>query len=69
MMAFHDESPEGRGAGPELGQRSREATGDIQAQLRSMKFELPSEGEEKVTNKYEALMQKMMDRFASVVDE
>jgi V-type H+-transporting ATPase subunit A len=34
-----------------------------------MKFELPSDGEEKVTKKYEELLQKMTDRFASVVDE
>ena len=32
----------------------REATSDIQSQLRSMKFELPSEGEEKVSKKVSA---------------
>jgi len=68
MMAFHDESQKAVAQGQSWA-KIREATGDIQAQLRSMKFELPSEGEEKVTHKYEGLMQKMMDRFASVVDE
>lgn len=47
----------------------RDATGDIQSELRSMKFELPSEGEEAVGKKYEGLMQKMNEKFASVIDE
>ena len=68
MMAFHDESQKAVAQGQSWA-KIREATSDIQAQLRSMKFELPSEGEEKITAKYEQLMQKMMDKFASVVDE
>ena len=47
----------------------RDATSDIQAQLRSMKFEVPTEGEEKITKKYEELQQKMQEQFASVSDE
>jgi len=68
MMAFHDESQKAVAQGITWG-KIREATSEIQSQLRSMKFEVPSEGEEKITKKYEALLQKMMDKFASVVDE
>jgi len=68
MMMFHDESQKAIGQGQSW-TKVREATGEIQAQLRSMKFELPSEGEEKVAKKYEELMQKMQEQFASVVDE
>jgi len=68
MMAFHDESQKAVAQGQSWA-KIREATGEIQGQLRSMKFELPSEGEEKVGKKYEELMQKMMDKFAAVVDE
>ncbi len=34
-----------------------------------MKFELPTDGEEKITKKYEELVQKMNEQFASVSDE
>lgn len=34
-----------------------------------MKFESPSEGEEKVTKKYEDLVQRMNEQFASVSDD
>jgi len=34
-----------------------------------MKFEVPTEGEEKITKKYEELHQKMQEQFASVADE
>ena len=47
----------------------RESTSDIQAELRSMKFEVPSEGEEAITKKYEELLQRMNEKFASVNDE
>ncbi|OCK86737.1 vacuolar ATP synthase catalytic subunit A [Cenococcum geophilum 1.58] len=68
MMGFHDEAQKAVAQGQSWG-KIRDATLDIQSQLRSMKFELPSEGEEAITKKYEELMQKMMDKFASVVDE
>jgi vacuolar-type H+-ATPase catalytic subunit A/Vma1 len=68
MMAFHDESQKAVGQGQSWA-KVREATGDIQSQLRSMKFEVPNEGEEKIVKKYEELMQKMQEKFASVVDE
>lgn len=68
MMMFHDESQKAIGQGQNWA-KVREATSDIQASLRSMKFELPTEGEEKVGKKYEELQQKMQEKFASVVDE
>jgi vacuolar-type H+-ATPase catalytic subunit A/Vma1 len=68
MMGFHDESQKAVAQGQNWN-KIREATGDIQAKLRNMKFELPSEGQEAITKKYEDLMQKMMDKFAAVVDE
>ena len=68
MMGFHDEAQRAISQGQHWA-KVREATSDIQAQLRSMKFELPTEGEEKVGKKYEELMQKMNEQFASVVDE
>jgi vacuolar-type H+-ATPase catalytic subunit A/Vma1 len=68
MMGFHDESQKAVAQGQSWA-KIREATSEIQSRLRSMKFEVPSEGEEAITKKYEDLMQKMMDKFASVVDE
>ncbi|KAF2096165.1 V-type ATPase [Rhizodiscina lignyota] len=50
MMTFHDESQKAVSQGLSWA-KIREATSEIQAQLRSMKFELPSDGEEKVTKK------------------
>lgn len=47
----------------------RENTSEIQSGLRSMKFEVPTEGEEKITKKYEELEKKMQEQFASVADE
>lgn len=47
----------------------RESTADIQTRLRSMKFELPTDGEEQVGKKYEELLNQMQEKFASVVDE
>ncbi|KAL1799047.1 hypothetical protein ACET3X_003084 [Alternaria dauci] len=68
MMAFHDEAQKAVSQG-HAWSKVRDATSEIQSQLRSMKFELPSDGEEKVTKKYEELLQKMTDKFASVIDE
>lgn len=68
MMAFHDESQKAISQGQNWS-KVREATADIQTQLRSMKFELPSEGEEAIGKKYEQLLQQMNEKFASVMDE
>lgn len=68
MMGFHDESQKAIAQGQSWS-KVREATSDIQNSLRSMKFEVPDEGEEKITGKYEELMGKMNEKFASVVDE
>lgn len=68
MMAFHDEAQKAISAGQNWS-KVRESTSDIQAELRSMKFEVPSEGEEAITKKYEELLQRMNEKFASVNDE
>ncbi|KAI9665605.1 MAG: H(+)-transporting V1 sector ATPase subunit A [Trizodia sp. TS-e1964] len=68
MMGFHDESQKAIQQGHSWS-KVREATSGIQSQLRSMKFEIPDEGEDVITKKYEKLIQEMTDKFASVVDE
>ncbi|KAI9722989.1 MAG: H(+)-transporting V1 sector ATPase subunit A [Candelaria pacifica] len=68
MMGYHDESQKAISQGQSWN-KVRESTGDIQAELRRMKFELPSEGEEKITKKYEDLLRKMSEKFAAVIDE
>ncbi|KXS99334.1 hypothetical protein AC578_6743 [Pseudocercospora eumusae] len=68
MMTFHDEAQKAISQG-HAWSKVRESTSDIQSELRSMKFELPSEGEEKISKKYEELLQKMQEKFASVTDE
>ncbi|KAF9691453.1 hypothetical protein EKO04_010899 [Ascochyta lentis] len=68
MMAFHDEAQKAVAQGHSW-PKVRDATSEIQSQLRSMKFELPSEGEEAITKKYEQLLQKLTEKFASVIDE
>jgi len=68
MMGFHDEAQKAVAQGQNWN-KIREATGEIQSQLRSMKFEIPSEGEEKIVKKYEDLIQVMTEKFASVTDE
>lgn len=50
LMGFHDESQKAIGQGQSWA-KVREATSDIQHQLRNMKFEVPDEGEEKITKK------------------
>ncbi len=50
MMAFHDEAQKAVSQG-HAWPKVRDATSEIQSQLRSMKFELPSDGQEKVTKK------------------
>jgi len=50
FMGYHDESQKAIAQGHSWA-KVREATSNIQTELRSMKFELPSEGEEKVSKK------------------
>ncbi|KAK7735634.1 H(+)-transporting V1 sector ATPase subunit A [Cytospora paraplurivora] len=68
MMGFHDEAQKAIAQGQSWA-KVREATQDLQSELRSLKFELPSDGEEVVAKKYEAIQQEMLDKFASVIDE
>lgn len=67
FMGFHDEAQKAVAQGQQWS-KVRESTADLQASLRSMKFEVP-DNEEEVTAKYEQLLQSMSDRFASVSDE
>jgi V-type H+-transporting ATPase subunit A len=50
MMGFHDEAQKAIAQG-QTWARVREATQELQAQLRSLKFELPSDGQEVVSKK------------------
>ena len=50
FMGFHDESQKAIAQGHSWA-KVREATSSIQNELRSMKFEVPSEGEEKISKK------------------
>lgn len=67
FMLFHDEAQKAVSAGLSWA-KVREATGEIQHGLRSMKFELPDD-EEAVSAKYDKLLQSMSEKFASVSDE
>ncbi|KAI1370902.1 ATP synthase alpha/beta family, nucleotide-binding domain-containing protein [Hypoxylon crocopeplum] len=68
MVGFHDEAQKAIAQGQSWA-KVREATSDLQAQLRSLKFEVPSDGEEAITKKYEGIQQTMLDKFAAVMDE
>ncbi|QUC22709.1 uncharacterized protein UV8b_06950 [Ustilaginoidea virens] len=68
MVGFHDEAQKAIAQGQSWA-KVREATSDLQAKLRQLKFELPDDGQDKVSKKYEAIQQEMTDRFASVIDE
>ncbi|KAL7625526.1 H(+)-transporting V1 sector ATPase subunit A [Parahypoxylon ruwenzoriense] len=68
MVGFHDEAQKAIAQGQSWA-KVREATSDLQAQLRSLKFEVPSEGQEAISKKYEAILQAMLDKFAAVMDE
>ena len=50
FMGFHDESQKAISQGHSWA-KVREATGGIQSDLMSMKFEVPTEGEEKISKK------------------
>jgi V-type H+-transporting ATPase subunit A len=54
MMGFHDESQKVISQGANWG-KVREATSELQSQLRSMKFEIPDDGEEVITKKVRSL--------------
>ncbi|KAK0665519.1 ATP synthase alpha/beta family, nucleotide-binding domain-containing protein [Cercophora samala] len=68
MMGFHDEAQKAIASGQSWN-KVRDATQDLQGELRRLKFEIPDEGQEKICKKYEAIQQAMLDKFASVIDE
>lgn len=60
FMGFHDESQKAVSQGHSWA-KVRESTSAIQSELRSMKFELPSEGEEKISKKVCSLALREFD--------
>ncbi|CAK7239774.1 MAG: H(+)-transporting V1 sector ATPase subunit A [Sporothrix thermara] len=68
MVGFHDEAQKAIAQG-QTWAKVREATQELQGQLRSLKFEVPSEGQDVITKKYEAIQASMLDKFAAVIDE
>ncbi|KAG7008229.1 hypothetical protein G7Y79_00006g018490 [Physcia stellaris] len=68
FMGYHDEAQKAVAQGHSWS-KVRESTSNIQNNLRNMKFEVPSEGEEKITKKYDQQLQEMTEKFASVLDE
>ncbi|KAK3997497.1 V-type proton ATPase catalytic subunit A [Cladorrhinum sp. PSN332] len=68
MMGYHDEAQKAIAQGQSWA-KVREATQELQGELRRLKFEVPTEGQEKICKKYEAIQQAMLDKFASVIDE
>ncbi|TFB04541.1 hypothetical protein CCMA1212_004026 [Trichoderma ghanense] len=68
MIGFYDEAQKAIAQGQSWA-KVRESTSDLQAKLRQLKFEVPTEGEDVIVKKYEAIQQEMLDKFASVSDE
>ncbi|KAL6875513.1 ATP synthase alpha/beta family, nucleotide-binding domain-containing protein [Trichoderma longibrachiatum] len=68
MIGFYDEAQKAIAQGQSWA-KVRESTSDLQAKLRQLKFEVPTEGEDVIVKKYEAIQQEMLDKFASVADE
>ena len=54
FMGFHDEAQKAIAQGQSRA-KVRVDTGDIQSQLRSMKFEVPTEGEDKISKKVKCI--------------
>jgi V-type H+-transporting ATPase subunit A len=63
MMGFHDEAQKAVAQGQSWA-KVREATQELQAQLRSLKFELPSDGQEKVCKKVRSPFTYLLLQYA-----
>ncbi|RSM14513.1 V-type proton ATPase catalytic subunit A [Fusarium ambrosium] len=68
MVGFHDEAQKAIAQGQSWS-KVREATSDLQANLRQLKFEVPTDGQDVISKRYEEIQQKMTDKFAAVMDE
>ncbi|KAL5599938.1 hypothetical protein FOVSG1_007750 [Fusarium oxysporum f. sp. vasinfectum] len=68
MVGFHDEAQKVIAQGQSWA-KVREATSDLQANLRQLKFEVPTDGQDVISKRYEEIQQKMTDKFAAVMDE
>ncbi|KAM0452212.1 hypothetical protein ACHAPV_008763 [Trichoderma viride] len=68
MVGYYDEAQKAVAQGQSWA-KVRESTTDLQGKLRQLKFEVPTDGEDVIVKKYEAIQQEMLDKFASVSDE
>ncbi|KAK0636295.1 ATP synthase alpha/beta family, nucleotide-binding domain-containing protein [Bombardia bombarda] len=68
MVGFTDEAQRAIAGGLKWAS-VREATQDLQSQLRSLKFENPDDGQQTIVKRYEAVQKSMLEKFASVLDE
>ncbi|KAL6805626.1 ATP synthase alpha/beta family, nucleotide-binding domain-containing protein [Trichoderma sp. SZMC 28012] len=68
MVGFYDEAQKAIAQGQSWA-KVRESTSDLQTKLRQLKFEVPTDGEDVIVKRYEAIQQEMLDKFASVADE
>jgi V-type H+-transporting ATPase subunit A len=68
MVGFHDEAQKAVAQGQSWA-KVRDATSELQSQLRQLKFEVPTDGEDVICKKYEKIEQTMTEKFASVMDE
>ncbi|KAJ2896692.1 uncharacterized protein MKZ38_005292 [Zalerion maritima] len=68
MVGFYDEALKAV-VGGQTWDKIKEVTYDSMAKLRRLKFQEPSDGEEKVCKFYEGVYSEMMERFGAVMDE
>ncbi|KAL8419025.1 hypothetical protein RB594_002291 [Gaeumannomyces avenae] len=68
MMGFHDEAQKAVAQGQSWS-KVRDATQELQGKLKSLKFEVPSDGEDVICKRYEAINSELLEKFAAVMDE
>ncbi|GAO16469.1 hypothetical protein UVI_02011200 [Ustilaginoidea virens] len=65
MVGFHDEAQKAIAQGQSWA-KVREATSDLQAKLRQLKFELPDDGQDKVSKKPRVMSEDLVDEIEAV---
>ncbi|CAE6517261.1 unnamed protein product [Rhizoctonia solani] len=68
FVAFHDSAVNAVTKGELTFNKVKEATSDIMFKLSQMKFESPSQGQESVTKKLEALNTEIIEKFRAIGD-
>ncbi|KAI5815491.1 putative V-type proton ATPase catalytic subunit A [Pyronema omphalodes] len=68
MVGFFDESQKAVQAGVSWA-KIRDETAELQHKLRSMKFEVPDEGEDVVVPRYQTIWDDMLKQFSEISDE